>query len=208
MIHELSHPLAKTLVNRLRSMQTDALAFRHCIGELARMLLYEALRNHPTRIRSVSTWRGPIDFESIEETELMLVPILRAGLPMLEGVMPLFPEATVGFLAMKRNETTHKAELFYDRVPDCRGKYVMILDPMLATGGSLCDAVDVIKSKGAAGIIALNIIGAPEGLDHVERRHGDIELYIAQIDDQLDAQMFIEPGLGDAGDRAYNTPEA
>ena len=132
---------------------------------------------------------------------------MRAGAPMLESIMGLFPDAPAGFLAMKRDEMTKKAVLYYDRVPECSGKTVILLDPMVATGGSLGDAIDAIKAKGAAKIISLNIIGAPEGLAVVEAKHPDIDLYIAQIDEKLDADKFIYPGLGDAGDRAFNTPE-
>ena len=108
---------------------------------------------------------------------------------------------------MKRDEKTHQSVIYYDRIPECKGKTVILLDPMVATGGSLCDAVAVIKQKEPGKIISLNIIGSPEGLDVVEHKHPDIELYIAQIDEHLDHNMYIYPGLGDAGDKSYNTPE-
>jgi uracil phosphoribosyltransferase len=205
MIRELSHPLVKTLIQRLRETETDALLFRHTVAELSRLLCYEALADQETVMQGVETWQGIYKGRVIAENELVLVPILRAGTPMLDPLMGLFPEAPAGFLAMRRDETTHEAVLYYDRVPDCKGKTVVLLDPMVATGGSLCDAVTAIKAKGAARVISLNIIGAPEGLDRVTREHPDLDLVIAQIDERLDAEMFIHPGLGDAGDRAYNT---
>ncbi len=207
MIYELSHPLAKTLINKLRHTKTDAPVFRHYVSELARLLFYEALRNEPLIERTITTWQGEQPFGFIDERDLVFVPILRAGLPMLECLNDLASEGASGFLAMKRDEMTHKAKLYYDRIPDCAGKTVVLLDPMVATGGSLCDAIDIIKVKKARRIISLNLIGSPEGVGKVEAQHGDIELYIAQIDECLSSDKFIFPGLGDAGDRAYNTPE-
>lgn len=207
MIYEISHPLVKTLVNRLRSSNTDALYFRHIVGELAKILVYEAFTPSQLTNKCIPTWRGEQTNGFIEEGEVIFVPILRAGLPMLDGVIEVFSDAQSGFLAMKRDETTHQSVLYYDRLPDCTNKTVILLDPMVATGGSLCDALGVVKSKGPKKIISLNIIGSPEGLEVVKQKHPDIDIYIAQIDERLDENMYIIPGLGDAGDRAYNTPE-
>ncbi len=207
MIHELSNPVVKTLVNRLRESKTDALRFRHIVQELARLLAYEALKSEALEEQMITTWQGEQKFDFIKEEDLIFVTILRAGLPMIESVSALFPKASSGFLAMKRDEKTHQSVLYYDRIPECKGKTVIIVDPMVATGGSLCDAIAVIKSKSPKKIISLNIIGSPEGLAVLEKKHTDIELYIAQVDENLNEQMFIMPGLGDAGDRAYNTPE-
>jgi len=207
MIHELSNPVVKTLVNHLRESKTDALRFRHIVQELARLLVYEALKAETVEEQMITTWQGKASFGFIKEEDLLFVTILRAGLPMIESVTALFPKASSGFLAMRRDEKTHQAILYYDRIPKCKGKTVIIVDPMVATGGSLCDAIAVIKSKSPKKIISLNIIGSPEGLAVLEQKHQDVELYIAQVDENLNEQMFIMPGLGDAGDRAYNTPE-
>jgi uracil phosphoribosyltransferase len=207
MIHELSNPVTKTLVNHLRESQTDALRFRHIVQELARLLTYEALKSETLEEQTITTWQGKESFGFIKEEDLLFVTILRAGLPMIESVTALFPKASSGFLAMKRDEKTHQSVLYYDRIPECKGKTVIIVDPMVATGGSLCDAIVVIKAKSPKKIISLNIIGSPEGLAVLEQKHQDVELYIAQVDKNLNEQMFIMPGLGDAGDRAYNTPE-
>jgi uracil phosphoribosyltransferase len=207
MIHELSNPVAKTLLNHLRETKTDALRFRHIVHELARLLAYEALASEPLQQCEIDTWQGEQAFGFIEEEDLVFVSILRAGLPMIESVTALFPKASSGFLAMKRDEKTHQSVLYYDRIPECKGKTVIIVDPMVATGGSLCDAIAVIKAKSPKKIISLNLIGSPEGLDVVKQKHPDIEMYIAQVDEKLNGQMFIFPGLGDAGDRSYNTPE-
>lgn len=207
MINEIAHPLAKTLVSRLRSSRTDALRFRHIVAELAKILAYEAFAPSQLTGKCIPTWQGEQVNGFIDEEELVFVPILRAGLPMLDGVIGLFPDAQAGFLAMKRDETTHQSVLYYDRLPACANKTVILLDPMVATGGSLCDALAVVKSKSPKKIISLNIIGSPEGLEVVRQKHPDIEMFIAQVDERLDANMFIIPGLGDAGDRAFNTPE-
>ena len=206
MIHELSNPVVKTLLNHLRETRTDALRFRHIVQELARLLAYKALKDEPLVSRSITTWQGENSFDFIQEEDLLFVTILRAGLPMIEALTALFPEASSGFLAMKRDEQTHQSVLYYDRVPSCEGKTVILVDPMVATGGSLCDAIAVIKGKSPKKILSLNLIGAPEGLDIVKQKHPDIDIYIAQIDKKLNKNKFIIPGLGDAGDRSYNTP--
>ena len=131
--------------------------------------------------------------------------VLRAGMPMLDSVMELLPEAHAGFLAMKRDETTHESVLYYDRLPNCKGKTILLVDPMVATGGSMIDALELIKTREPLEIIALNIIGSPEGLDVVSSAYPDVDIYIAQIDERLNDDKYIIPGLGDAGDRSYNT---
>ena len=205
MIHEITHPLVKSLVNHLRSTRMDALRFRHTVAELARLLAHEAFASSPLVKKSIPIWKGEQTFTFMDEEALVFVPILRAGLPMLESAIALFPDASSGFIAMKRDEVSHESVLYYDRLPDCSDKTVIVLDPMIATGGSLCDALELIKSKKPKKIISLNIIASPEGLAAVSDKHSDIELYIAQVDDKLNTDMFILPGLGDAGDRAYNT---
>lgn len=208
MIYELSNPVAKTLLNHLREKKTDALRFRHIVQELSRLLVYEALKNEKMVEETITTWQGDQSFEFIQEKDIIFATILRAGLPMIEAVTALFPNASSGFLAMKRDENTHQSILYYDRIPDCKGKTVIIVDPMVATAGSLCDAITVIKNKSPKKIISLNIIGSPEGMDILKQKHPDVEIFIAQIDEKLNENKFIVPGLGDAGDRSYNTIES
>lgn len=207
MIYELSNPVAKTLLNHLRETKTDALRFRHIIHELARLLVYEALKTQTLEERTITTRHGEEKFGFIKEEDIIFVTILRAGLPMIEAVTALFPNASSGFLAMKRDENTHQSILYYDRIPDCKDKTVIVVDPMVATAGSLCDALSLIQTKSPKNIISLNIIGSPEGMAVLEQKHPDINVFIAQIDEKLDEHMFITPGLGDAGDRSYNTQE-
>ena len=128
-------------------------------------------------------------------------------MPMLDSVVELLPNCIAGFLAMKRDETTHESVLYYDRLPDCTDKTIILVDPMVATGGSMCDAIELIKSRNPSKIITLNIIGSPEGLKVVESKHTDVNIYISQVDERLNDDKYIIPGLGDAGDRSYNTPE-
>ena len=207
MIHELSNPVIKNLINQLRDTQTESLRFRQIIQELARLLAYEAFTLMHLEEKKINTWLGEASFGFLPEEDLMFIPILRAGLPMLDPVIEMFPKANSGFLAMARDETTHEAVLYYDKIPECKGKIIVLLDPMVATGGSLADAIEFVKKHHPKKIISLNIIGAPEGLKIIEKSHADIDLFIAQIDEKLNEDKFIIPGLGDAGDRAYNTPQ-
>jgi uracil phosphoribosyltransferase len=133
------------------------------------------------------------------------VPILRAGEPMLTGILKTLPYARSGFLAMKRDEETSQSKLFYENIPNLEDKTVLLLDPMVATGGSLIDGIDYLKSKNPKRIICLNVLGSPFGVQKVQEAHPDVDIYIAQIDERLDENNYIRPGLGDAGDRAFNT---
>ena len=205
MIHELSNPVVKTLLNHLRETKTDALRFRHIIHELTRLLVYEALKTETLADKTITTWQGEDTFGFIKEKDLLFVTILRAGLPMIESATALFPDASSGFLAMKRDENTHQSILYYDRIPECKDKTVIIVDPMVATAGSLCDAISHIQTKSPKKIISLNIIGSPEGMAILKQKHPDVDIFISQIDEKLNESKFIIPGLGDAGDRSYNT---
>lgn len=205
MVYELTNPLTKTLITHLRDQKSDAVRFRHIVAELTKQLLYEALKNTPVVKKEILTWQGEGSFESIDEKNIIVATVLRAGLPMLESAMNTLPNAMGGFLAMKRDEVTHKSVLYYDRLPDCKGKTIILVDPMVATGGSMVDAIELIKQREPLKIVTLNIIGSPEGLSVVSSKYPDIDIYIAQIDEKLNDNKFIIPGLGDAGDRAYNT---
>jgi uracil phosphoribosyltransferase len=205
MVQELSTPVIQTLICLLRENRTDGLRFRHIVKEITRFLLNEALHEAPLISTDIQTWRGREAYEVLDQTSYVVVTVLRAGMPMLESVMETLPSINSGFLAIKRDEVTHKSKLYYDRLPDCEGKTV-IIDVMLATGGSLCDAIEVVKTKNPKKILCMNIIGAPEGIQKVQSSHPDVNIIIAQIDENLNTDKFIVPGLGDAGDREYNTP--
>ena len=207
MIYELSNPVTKTLITHLRNSSTDAIRFRHTIKELTKQLTYEALKNFPLIKQDVNTWLGDDKFDIIDEENIVVVTVLRAGMPMLDSVVELLPNSVAGFLAMKRDEDTHKSVLYYDRLPDCKDKTILLVDPMVATGGSMCDAIELLKTRSVSRIITLNIIGSPEGLEIVNSAYPDVDIFIAQIDEKLNDDKYIIPGLGDAGDRSYNTPE-
>lgn len=203
----LSNPLINTFISRLRDKHTDALNFRLTVKEITKQLLYRSLQDTKLTTKKIDTWRGEELLDTLESSSFVVVTVLRAGMPMLESVMETLPDIEAGFLAIKRDETTHESKLYYDRLPDCSGKSVIIVDVMLATGGSLCDAIEIVKTKNPKEIICLNIIATPEGMAVVEKEHPDVDIYLAQMDEKLNEDKYIIPGLGDAGDREYNTPE-
>ena len=207
MYKESTNVVVKHLVNRLRDVRTASNEFRLTIEEISRIIASEALTDFNTVTQNINTWQGPLDVQMIEVQKLVLVPILRAGEPMLTGILKTLPYARSGFLAMKRDEETAESKLFYENIPSLEDKTVLLLDPMIATGGSLIDGIDYLKSKGAQRIISLNVLGAPEGIKKVQEAHPDVDIFIAQIDERLDEHNYIRPGLGDAGDRAFNTNE-
>jgi len=204
-IIQINHPAVKNLVTKLRDISTEPPVFRKTLSQVVVFLLYEALKNEKTEMKEIKIWIGKGDFPVIREEKFVFIPILRAGLPMLEGALQVLPQAQSGFLAIKRNEETLESKVYYDRVPNLKGKTAIILDPMVATGGSLINAITVVKQKSPESIISLNVVGAPEGIRNVSEKHPDVRVYIAQIDETLDSNGYIIPGLGDAGDRAYNT---
>jgi uracil phosphoribosyltransferase len=207
MIHESASPLVKHLVNRLRDAHTDAFTFRWLLKEIARQLLAEAAPLLPLHERKIPTWQGHFVGTFVDESRVTCISILRAALPMQEGVMETLGECEGGFLAMKRDEESHESRLYYERLPDLSGKTAIVVDPMVATGGSLHDALKLVEAKNPASILTLNVIGAREGVEKVAVAFPDVDIFIAQIDPTLNKDAYIVPGLGDAGDRAFNTPE-
>ncbi len=204
-IINVKHPLLVNLVTKLRDINTNSYDFRKYLSEVGRILLIEALRDEELQEKEIQIWIGKYRFPSLNEQKYVFIPILRAGLPMLDGVLEMIPLARSGFLAIKRNEETLESVLYYDRVPPLEGKTAVLLDPMVATGGSLDYAISVVKKKNPDRIISLNVIGAPEGLKRISDKHPDVKVFIAQIDERLNDRGYIIPGIGDAGDRAFNT---
>ena len=205
MYKESTNVVVKHLVNRLRDVKTTSNEFRMTIEEISRIIASEALSNFDTVTQNINTWQGPLDVQMIEVQKLVLVPILRAGEPMLTGILKTLPYARSGFLAMKRDEHTSLSKLFYENIPNLEDKTVLLLHPMVATGGSLIDGITYLKTKNPKRIICLNILGSPFGVQKVQEAHPDVDIFIAQIDERLDENNYIRPGLGDAGDRAFNT---
>lgn len=204
-LHHLNHPVINDLVSRLRDTDQDASSFQSVIANLTTFLVYEALRESTTDSKKINTWQGQNSFDFISQEKLVFVPILRAGMPMLTQLNNFFPNAVSGFIAMKRDEKTQEPNMLYDRVPNIEGKTLFLLDPMVATGGSINDALHFMKEKNPQKIICLNLVGYKDTVEKLAQTHKDIQFFIAQIDPILNEDGFIIPGIGDAGDRAYNT---
>ena len=205
MYKESTNIVVKHLVNKLRDENTTSSDFRLTIEEISKILVSEALNDFETTTQKINTWQGLLDVQMIEVENLVLIPILRAAEPMINSILKTFPNAKAGFLAMKRDEETSLSKIFYENIPNLEDKTVLLLDPMLATGGSLIHGISHLKTKNPKRIISLNIIGSPYGIKKVQETHPDVNIFIAQIDERLDENNYIIPGLGDAGDRAFNT---
>lgn len=205
MYKESTNVVVKHLVNKLRDINTTSSDFRLTIEEISKIIASEALNDFETTIEVINTWQGLLDVKMIEVQKLVLISILRAAEPMLNGILKTFPDAKSGFLGMKRDEQTSLSRIFYENIPNLENKTVLLLDPMLATGGSLIHGITHLKTKNPKKIISLNIIGSPYGVKKVQEIHPDVDIFIAQIDQKLDENNYIIPGLGDAGDRAFNT---
>lgn len=203
----VDHPLVRHKLGKLRDIQTDPVHFRQIAGEVASLLAYEATRDLPTEPITVQTWAGPLSVEHVRGEALTLVPILRAGLGFLPGVQALLPAAPVSVIGLRRNEATHRPEGYYQRLADRMDERIaLLIDPMLATGGSAIVAIGMLKQAGCRRIKCLFLVAAPEGLAALEAAHPDIEVFVAAIDERLDENAYIRPGLGDAGDRLFGTP--
>ncbi len=207
-IHVADHPLVAHKLTALRDKRTDSPTFRHLVEELVTLLAYEATRDVRTEPVEVQTPVAPAAGVRLSRPRPLVVPILRAGLGMLEGMQRLIPTAEVGFLGMIRDEETLQASTYAERLPDdLAGRQCYILDPMLATGGTLASAIDFLVQRGANDITAVCLLAAPEGIDRVERSTAGtsipVTLVTAGLDEQLNDKGYIVPGLGDAGDRLY-----
>ena len=203
---ELNHPLIRHKLSILRDKNTGTKEFRELIGELAMFLCYEAVKDAKLYSTEIETPMVEIQAEKINENDYIFVPILRAGMGMVEGVLSLIPNAKIGHIGLYRNEETLEPVRYYYKIPkNMDYKEIILLDPMLATGGSISDAVKILKHEGNRSIKILSIIAAPEGIAKVERDHPDVLIYCAAIDSHLNEKGYIVPGLGDAGDRIYGT---
>ena len=203
---ELDHPLIEHKLSILRDKNTGTKEFRELIKEIAMFLCYEAMRDVKLVKAEIETPMEKMKTHKLDEDKYAFVPILRAGMGMLEGVITVVPNAKIGHIGMYRDEETFEPVNYFFKVPkDIEKREVFLLDPMLATGGSAIDAIDLLKSKGVKKIKFLCIIAAPEGIEAVEKKHPDVEIYCGSIDDHLNKNKYIVPGLGDAGDRIYGT---
>ena len=204
-LHIVDHPLVHDALAQLRDKQTPADAFRRVATRISVLLAAEALRDVPTATSTVVTPLGPAEARRVA-SDVVVVPVLRAGLGMLDAVLELVPAARVGYIGLQRDERTAVASQYYSKLPQgLRDSYVLMIDPMLATGGSASAALELLRHAGASRIRIVCIVAAPEGVEVVEREHPDVEIYTPVVDSHLNTQKYIVPGLGDFGDRLYGT---
>ena len=201
----IEHPCVQHKLAIIRDVETGHKRFRELATEITKFVCYEALKNIRTRDVIVQTPVAEADCRKID-TDIVVVPILRAGVGMLEGILELVPTARVGFVGLYRDEVTKEPVTYYERFPhQVKGGTCIIVDPMLATGGSTVAAIDLLKQSGARDIVVVCIVTAPEGIELVENAHPDVRIYAAAIDSHLNENKYIVPGLGDAGDRLFGT---
>jgi uracil phosphoribosyltransferase len=204
-VHIVDHPLVHDALMELRDVTTEPPAFRRAANRISVLLAAEALRDVPSGAVTVTTPLGPADGRVVRG-DVVVVPVLRAGLGMLDAVLELLPTARVGHIGLQRDESTAIASKYYSKLPaQLHESYVLMIDPMLATGGSAVAAIDLIKAAGAGVIRMICIVAAPEGVALVERHHPDVSVYTPVVDSHLNSQKYIVPGLGDFGDRLYGT---
>ncbi len=205
-VHEINHPLVKHKVGLLRQKDIKVKDFRTIVSEIGVLLTYEATRDYPTKTIKIDTWAGQTEVAKLSGKNISVVPILRAGLGMLDGVLQMIPGAGVSVVGFARNEDTLEAEAYYEKlVTDIKDRDVIVVDPMLATGGTLEATLELLKKAGCNKIKGIFLVAAPEGLARIEAAHPDVDIYVAAIDDHLNEQGYILPGLGDAGDKIFGT---
>jgi uracil phosphoribosyltransferase len=205
-IHVANHPLITHKLTVLRDKSTPSPVFRQLVEELVTLLAYEATREVKTEAVTIETPVTKAQGMKLSHPRPIIIPVLRAGLGMLEGIVKLLPTAEVGFLGIKRNEETLQPYTYANRLPDdLTGRQVFIIDPMLATGGTLIDSIDYVFDRGATDVTCICLIGAPEGLEAVQEHVGErnVQIVLGALDEKLNEHGYIVPGLGDAGDRLY-----
>ena len=205
-LHVLDHPLIQHKLSILRDKNTGVKEFREIVGEIAALMCYEATRNLPTEEIEIETPIARAKVKVLSGKKMAIVPILRAGLGMVDTIIDLVPSAKVGHIGLFRDPDTHLPVKYYCKMPpDISERQVFIVDPMLATGGSASAAIAFIKEYGCKSITLMDIIAAPEGIAVIRRDHPDVDIFVAAVDEKLNEHAYIVPGLGDAGDRIFGT---
>ena len=205
-LHVATHPLIRHKLGLMRRHDISTKDFRDLSSEIARLLTYEATKSLSTETQTIQGWAGPVAVEGIKGKKITIVPILRAGLGMMHGVLDMIPSARVSVVGLYRNEETLEPVEYYVKMTrHMEERIALILDPMLATGGTLIATIDMIKKAGCRQIKGLFIVSAPEGIARVEATHPDVEIYTAAVDEKLNDIGYILPGLGDAGDKIFGT---
>lgn len=205
-VHVVDHPLVRHKLGLMRQHDISTRDFRTLAAEVARLLTYEATRDLQTEEATIQGWAGPVEVERIKGKKVTVVPILRAGLGMLDGVLDMIPSAKVSIVGFYRNEDTLQPVKYYAKLTgDMPQRLALILDPMLATGGTLMATIRLLKESGCRTIKGLFLVAAPEGLDRLQAEHPDVDVFVAAVDQRLNEVGYILPGLGDAGDRIFGT---
>lgn len=205
-VHEIKHPLIQHKMGIMRNIDLSTKSFRELAQEITILLTYEATKDFQLEDTTVQGWNGPVTVQKIAGKKVTVVPILRAGIGMLDGVLNLIPGAKVSAVGIARNEETLEADTYLKRlVGEIDQRLALIIDPMLATGGSLIATIDMLKAAGCKEIRALTLVAAPEGVEKVTKAHPDVQIFTASIDAGLNEDGYILPGLGDAGDRIFGT---
>lgn len=205
-LHVINHPMVQHKLTIMRDKETGSKDFRELLKEIALLMGYEVTRDVPLEDIEIETPICKTMAKRVSGRKLAVVPILRAGMGMVEGLLNLVPVARVGHIGLYRNEETHNPVVYYCKLPeDIQDRLVIVTDPMLATGGSACDALTMLKERGCTNIRLMCLVGAPEGIERVRQAHPDVDIYLAAVDDHLNENAYIVPGLGDAGDRIFGT---
>ena len=205
-VHEMDHPLIKHKLALMRDKTTGVKEFREAAAEIAMLMCYEATRDLPLKEITIETPVAEARVQVISGKKIALVPILRAGLGMVEGILEMIPAAKVGHIGLYRNPETLQPIEYYCKLPmDISERIVIVVDPMLATGGSACDALTKLKERGCTNLRLMCLVAAPEGVAAVQKAHPDVDIYVAAVDEKLNEHAYIVPGLGDAGDRLFGT---
>lgn len=205
-VHEINHPLVQHKLALMRDKDISTKHFRELAGEIGVLLTYEATRDLPTEQVTIEGWAGPVQVEKIKGKKFTVVPILRAGIGMLDGVLTAVPSAKVSVVGLYRDEQTLQPVTYFSKlVADIATRQVLIIDPMLATGGTLLATIDMLKQAGCTHITGLFLVAAPEGIKKITDAHPDVDIYTASVDERLNEKGYILPGLGDAGDKIFGT---
>ena len=204
-LHIIDHPLVQHKLSIMRNKETSTLEFRELLKEIAMFMGYEITRDFPLEHEEIETPLMKMSAPKISGKKVVIAPILRAGLGMVDGLLSLIPSARVGHIGMYRDEETCQPVFYYYKMPAGKDRLVILTDPMLATGGSACDAINRLKADGYTNIRLMCLVAAPKGVEAVTQAHPDVDIYLAALDEALNERNYILPGLGDAGDRIFGT---
>lgn len=205
-VHAIDHPLVKHKLGLMRAVDISTKSFRELAGEVAKLLTYEATQDLEVEPVTIQGWSGTVEVEHLKGKKVTIVPILRAGLGMLDGVTDLLPSARISVVGLYRNEETLEPVPYFEKFAnDLDERLAIVIDPMLATGGSMVATLDMLKDRGCPLMKVIVLVAAPEGIRRVQEAHPEVEIYTAAIDERLDENGYIVPGLGDAGDKIFGT---